>query len=248
MKRYFAPVFVSLSLTTFALADNIATRDKEDRPELRQAIDRLNADVKVWNARCGVTNSDAEQKWCEQERVALENRKITIKKGDVPSEYATKVAANPVVNVTLRYATKGKILKQVETDSSGHFTLGTFPASTYILEFRARKPAGIQDQRFAIQVDGIKAKGRQGGIPGQYLAGGFGLDVETTPGVPVKGQVTTGSLAPTKKMIWVPREIGSYFPGHWVEEGSSRAVAASNVSYIRIDSMRKMQDHNDMGH
>jgi hypothetical protein len=159
-----------------------------------------------------------------------------------------KPAANPIVAVTLRYTTKGKILKQVETDSSGHFTLGTFPASTYILEFRARKRAGIQDQRFAIQVDGIKAKGRQGGIPADYLVGGFGLDVETTPGVPVKGQVTTGSLAPTKKMIWVPREIGSYFPGHWVEEGSSRAVAASNVSYMRIDSIRKMQDHNDMGH
>jgi hypothetical protein len=72
---------------------------------------------------------------------------------------ATKVATNPIVDVTLRYSTKGKIVKQVQTDSSGHFTLGTFPASTYIMEFRTRKPAGIQDQRFAIQIDGIKAYG-----------------------------------------------------------------------------------------
>jgi len=245
MKRYLAPVFLSLSLATFALSDNIPTRDKEDKPELRQAIDRLNADVKTWNARCAVTNSAAEQKWCEQERGALEARKIAIKNGDVPSAYATKVAANPIVDVTLRYSTKGKVVKQVQTDSTGHFTLGTLPASTYIMEFRARKAAGIQDQRFAIQIDGIKAYGRQVGILARYLVGGFGVDVETTPGTPVKGQVTTGSLAPTKKMIWVPREIGSYFPGHWVEEGSSRAVAGSNVSYMRIESIRKMQDHND---
>jgi hypothetical protein len=41
------------------------------------------------------------------------------------------------------------------------------------------------------------------------------------------------------------REIGSYFPGHWVEEGSSKAVAGSKVSYMRLESIRKMQDHGD---
>ena len=245
MKRYFSALFLSLSLTTFALSDIIPTREKPDRPDLRQAIDRLNADVKAWNARCRVTNSDAEQKWCEQERVALEARKVSINKGDVPSTYTSNGAAYPPVDVTLRYSTRGKILKRVQTDSTGHFTLGTFPANTYIMEFRARKAAGIQDQRFAIQIDGIKAYGRQGGIQAQYLFGGFGVDVETTPGTPVRGQVTTGSLAPTKKMIWLPGAIGSNFPGHWVEEGSSRSVVRNNASIIRLESIRKMQDHGD---
>jgi len=116
------------------------------------------------------------------------------------------------------------------------------------MEFRARKAAGIQNQRFAIQIDGIKAKGRQGGILAKYLLGGMGVDVETVAGTPVKGQVTTGSLAPTKRMVWLPREVGSGLPGHWVEEGSSRSVAGVNAGIIRIDTIRKMQDHNDASH
>jgi len=245
MKRYCAPLFLSLSLATVALSDNIPTRSKEDRPELRQAIDRLNADAKAWNARCAVTNSDAQQKWCEQERVALEARKVSISKGDVPSEYKTNVASYPTVDVTLRYSTRGKILKRVQTDSTGHFNLGTFPASTYIMEFRAAKGSGVKDQRFAIQIDGIKAYGRQDGILAKYLLGGFGVDVETTPGTPVKGQVTTGSLARTKRMIWVTQEMGSNIPPHWVEEGSSRSVAGASAAHIPIETIRKMQDHGD---
>ena len=149
------------------------------------------------------------------------------------------------MDVTLRLSTGGRILKRVKTDSTGHFMLGTFPASVYIMEFRASKPAEIKDQRFAIQIDGIKAKGRQGGILAKYLLGGMGVDVETVAGTPVKGQVTTGSLSPTKRMVWLPQEVGSNFPGHWVEEGSSRAVARNNAGIIRIETIRKMQDHGD---
>lgn len=245
MKRHFSALFLTLSLATFAFSDNIPTRSKEDAPEYRKAIDQLNADVKAWNARCLVTNSAAEQKWCEQERAALEARKVALKNA-IPSEYKGNAAANPIVDVTLRYSTRGKILKQVQTDSTGHFTLGTFPASTYIMEFRARKAAGIQDRRFAIQIDGIKAYGRQGGILAKYLIGGFGVDVETTPGTPVKGQVTTGSLAPTKKMVWVPQEMGSHFPAHWVEEGSSRSVAGVGAYHMSIETVKKIQDHVDL--
>ena len=89
---------------------------------------------------------------------------------------------------------------------------------------------------------------RQGGILAKYLLGGMGVDVETVAGTPVKGQVTTGSLAPTKRMVWLPREVGSGLPGHWVEEGSSRSVAGVNAGIIRIDTIRKMQDHNDASH
>jgi len=242
MKYCFSGILLSLSLATIVFAENYPTRAKEDRPEVRQAIERLNAEVKAWNARCLVTKSDAEQKWCDEERAALEIRKVSIRKGDVPRDYLTNVAAYPTVDVTLRYSTHGKIVKRVQTDSTGHFTLGTFPASTYIMEFRARKAAGLRDQRFAIQIDGIKAKGRQGGIEAKYLIGGFGVDVETAPGTPVKGQVTTGSLARTKRMVWVRPDVGSLFPGHWVEEGSSRTIARSARYHMSADSVKKIQD------
>ena len=232
-------------IATTGLADVIQTRSKDDRPEIRAAIERLNTEVKAWNARCTVTNSDAEQKWCEEERQALEIRKITIAKGDVPSEYRTKVAGYPTVDVTLRHSTRGKILKRVQTDSTGHFDLGTFPASVYIMEFRARKAAGLQGQRFAIRIDGIKEKGRQTGIEAKYLIGGFGVDLETTPGIPVRGQVTTGSLAPTKRMVWIRPSVGTNFSGYWAEEGASLATAGSGKAHIPLSTIQKMQDHGD---
>jgi hypothetical protein len=51
-----------------------------------------------------------------------------------------------------------------------------------------------------------------------------------------------------KKMVWVPQEIGSNLPGHWVEEGSAETVASHNWGHIKIDDVRKMQDHNDVSH
>jgi hypothetical protein len=142
-------------------------------------------------------------------------------------------------------STRGKILKRVKTDSTGHFMLGTFPAGGYIMEFRASKQGEVKNQRFAIQIDGIKAKGQQGGILAKYLLGGLGVDVETVAGTPVKGQVTTGSLSPTKRMTWLPGELGSNFSGHWVEEGSGRSVAGISAYHLRIETLRKMQDHGD---
>lgn len=245
MKRCLAGLFLFLSMASLGLSEGIPTRGPDASPEYKKAIDQLNADAAAWNARCVATRSEAEQSWCEQERAALEARKVALRNGVMPKSSALNLSASPAVDVTLRLSTRGKILKQVTTDSTGHFMLGTFPGSVYILEFRARKPAELKNERFAIEIDGIKAKGRQRGILAKYLVGGFGVDVETVAGTPVKGQVTTGSLASTKRMIWLPREIGSYFPGHWVEEGSSRSVVGVSASIIRIESIRKMQDHGD---
>jgi len=245
MKPYLAVLFLTLALAPLALSEGIPTRGPEASPEYKKAIEQLNADAAAWNARCAVTNSEAEQSWCERERAALEAKKVALRNGVIPNSSAANVSAYPTVDVTLRLSTRGKILKRVKTDSTGHFTLGTFPASVYILEFRAIKPAEVKNQRFAIQIDGIKAKGRQGGILAKYLLGGMGVDVETVAGTPIKGQVTTGSLAPTKRMVWLPGEAGSNFPGHWVEEGSGRSVAGISASHYSIETIRKMQDHGD---
>ena len=238
-------MFLSLATATGAFAEGIQTRGPEASPEYKKAIEQLNADAKAWNARCAVTNSDAEQKWCEDERAALESRKVSLRDGRIPTTSSTKTSAYPTVDVTLRLSTRGKVLKRVQTDSTGRFMLGTFPAGGYIMEFRARKAAGLENQRFAIQIDGIKAYGKQGGILAKYLLGGFGVDVDTTPGTPVKGQVTTGSLAPTKKMVWMSPTVGSNFAGCWVEEGSSRSVARVSAGKIRLETIRKIQDHGD---
>ena len=165
MKHLLSGILLSLAIATAAFADNIPTRGRDAAPEYKEAINKLNADVAAWNARCTVTNSDAEQSWCEQERAALEARKVSLRDGVIPTSSGAKV--NPTVDVTLR-ARGGTVLKRVKTDSAGNFVLGTFPGSLYLIEFRASKAADLQDQRFAIRIDGIKAKGRETGILAKY--------------------------------------------------------------------------------
>jgi hypothetical protein len=239
--KLLAPLFLSLALASIAFADNYPTSTKGADPEYKKAIEQLNIDAKAWNTRCLVTNSDAEQSWCEQERAALEARKESLRDGKIPNASAPNVSAYPTVDVTLR-GRDGGVLKRVKTDSAGNFVLGTFPGNLYLIEFRASKAAGLRDQRFAIRIDGIKAKGRQTGILAKYLVQGLGVDVETAPGMPLKGQVTTGSLSPTKRMVWLPKEIGSNIPGHWVEEGSGRTVARVNAGTMRTEQIRRMQE------
>jgi hypothetical protein len=241
MKYLAAGFLLCVALTTSALADNISVRGPDAAPEYKEAINKLNADVAAWNARCKVTNSDAEQSWCEEERAALGARKESLRDGKIPNASAPNVSAYPTVDVTLR-ARGGAVLKRVKTDSGGNFMLGTFPGSLYLIEFRASKVARLQDKQFAIRIDGIKAKGRQTGILAKYLVQGLGVDVETAPGMPLKGQVTTGSLSPTKRMVWLPKEVGSNIPGHWVEEGSGRTVARGNAGTMRIEQIQRMQE------
>src|SRR3954471_23178503 len=114
MKRCLTALFLTLSLSNLALSDNIPTRSKEADPEYKNAVDQLNADTKAWNARCVVTNSDAEQKWCEKARGTLEARKVSLRNGVIPNSPGAKPAVYPTINVILRYNTRGKILKQVQ--------------------------------------------------------------------------------------------------------------------------------------
>jgi len=159
-------------------------------------------------------------------------------------------ASAPTVDIAVRQKAGRKIVKRVTTDSNGYFTLGTLPAGDYTLEFRAPKSTDLKNQQFSIAIDGTKTSGTQGGVSGKYLTGGVALDVEMVAGKKVSGQVTTGPMAAVtntkKKMVWVPQEIGSNLPGHWAEEGSAQTVTSRNWGHIKIDDMRKMQDHNDL--
>ena len=243
MKSTLPVILISLFMVTFGLSQGIPIRGPEASPELKKAIDQFNADAAAWNRRCAVAHSQAEQSWCEEERALLDSRKARLTAGG--GTYADYTTRNPEIKVTLREKTGGKILKQVKTDATGNFAMGTFPASIYMIEFRASSASEVKNQSFAIDIDGTKSRGRAAGFPGRYIAAGLAIEVETVSGMPVSGLITPGSSRNTRKMIWLPQQIGSNLPGGWAEEGSSQAVAAFNWGHIRIESIRKMQDHGD---
>ena len=161
-------------------------------------------------------------------------------------------AQQPSVAITVLRTGQHQIVKQVRSDLAGNFVIGTLPAGNYTLQFRAPKSARLSNQKFSLAVDGVKISGHQEGISGNSLVGGVALDVAVSAGRSVSGHITTGprvaSKSGKKRMVWVPKQIGSNLPARWIEEGSVQTVAAFNSGHISIDKIRQMQDHGDVGH
>ena len=154
-----------------------------------------------------------------------------------------EAASAPAVDITVKDRPRGRVVKQVTTDASGHFFIGTLPEGSYVLEFRARAAPDLKKQQFSIAVDGTKQSGKQGGITGNSLVGGVALNVEVARDAKVSGQVGVGANARQKtKMVWIPPILGSHQPGRWVEEGSAEEILSRTRSNLRTDQVRQIQD------
>ncbi|MEY2561251.1 MAG: hypothetical protein QOG51_1666 [Verrucomicrobiota bacterium] len=71
-------ILIVCSLSTFAFSQGIATSGPTPPPEFKKAIDQFNADIAVWNARCKITRSEAEDAWCKKERARIGKRKAEL--------------------------------------------------------------------------------------------------------------------------------------------------------------------------
>jgi hypothetical protein len=150
--------------------------------------------------------------------------------------------AAPPVNITVKQRPGGKIVKQLKTDSSGNFALGSLAPGAYTLEFRAQQSTDVRNKQFSLALDGTKASGKQS-VAGNSLVGGVALNVEVGPAANVTGQVGAGPDAAQKKqMVWIPPMLGSHMPGHWAEKGSAEEIASRTRGNIRRESIQKIQD------
>jgi hypothetical protein len=242
VKIILAVSLLTLSIARFTYSGSIPITSPGTAPAYKDALERFNADAAAWNRQCAITNSEAEQSWCEEQRARLESRKAKLSDGGANS--SAYVADTPTVEITLRRG-RGTIVKQVKSDADGVFTVGTFPAGSYSLEFRAKSAQNVRNQSFIIKIAGTKSRSSERGLSGRYFVGGVSYEIETLPRTPLRGVITAGSVRNARKMIWLPQEIGSNLPGHWVEEGSAQAVTGRNWGHYSIDAIRKMQDHGD---
>jgi hypothetical protein len=155
---------------------------------------------------------------------------------------AAAYGASPPVNVTVKQRPSGKFVKQVTSDASGNFFLGTLPAGAYVLEFRAPKPTDARNRQFSLSVAGTKTTGTQN-VSGNSLVTGVALDVELGPNANVVGQVATGpTVALRARMIWIPPMLGSNMPGHWAPEDSAEAQLSRTRGLMLTEHIRNMQD------
>jgi hypothetical protein len=238
MKQTMAVTLLSLAIVQGSYSDPIPIRGPQSAPGVKEAFEKFNEDAAAWNRRCAITQSEAEQSWCEKERAQLDYRKgKLLAGGSNPTE-------NTIFELTLRTRGGGKVVKQIKSDLSGAFMIGPVPPGSYTLELRTKDVPRFP--AFTIKIAGMKSGDSEKGVLTRYLVGGAAFDIETVPGTPLRGLITPGAKN-AKTMIWLSQATGSLLPGRWVEQGSAQAVAFRNTGYYSIDAIRKMQDHVDLG-
>jgi hypothetical protein len=148
------------------------------------------------------------------------------------------------VDVTAKEKKSGKSVKHVATDQQGKFIIGGLGPGVYTVEFRIPKSDDLSRKQFSIAIAGGTQSARHASTSGEKLMSGkVAIDVEIGPGARISGQVTMQSA---KKMVWVPAELGSNLPGHWVEEGAEDAASARNTRRMNKDDFQKTREHGDL--
>jgi len=132
--------------------------------------------------------------------------------------------------------------KRSVTDARGAFSFEGLSAGSYTLSFRAQKAKdtktvsttqAIIATSYSIKVEGGTRPITQK-LTSDNLLAGVDLPVQLGAGARLHGQVLAGAL---KKMVWIAPEVGSHFPGHWVDADSKEA-AAHNSNRVSGDDLR----------
>ena len=148
------------------------------------------------------------------------------------------------IDVIAKEKKSGKLAKQVATDHQGKFMIGGLGSGVYTVEFRAPKSPELTKKQFSIAIAGGKQAARHSSLSGEKLMNGrVSIDVEIGPGARISGQITMQSA---RKMVWVPAELGSNLPGHWVEQGAEDAASARNTRRMNTDDFQKLREHGDL--
>lgn len=156
----------------------------------------------------------------------------------LPVAYSQTPKGVAGVTVTLKQSPA----KRSVTDARGTFSFEGLPAGSYTLTFKAAK---AQDTKTVSTTQTIIATSYSVNVEGgahpitqkltsDSLIAGVDVPVQLGAGAKLRGQVLAGGL---KKMVWIAPEVGSHFPGHWVDADSKEA-AAHNTNRISNDDVR----------
>jgi hypothetical protein len=157
--------------------------------------------------------------------------------------------ALPQLTVTVADST-GKPAFKGATNSSGTFATGALKPGHYVVQFNAKN---ITAGDYALVVSAGRKKVTAGSIPAaKFSGGGVAMRIEVGSGLNITGQVMAGLDVKVdkngKKMVWIPKRLGSNLPAHWAEADSAEAKAASTAGSISTKTIMDQQAHQDGGH
>jgi hypothetical protein len=151
--------------------------------------------------------------------------------------------ATPPVDVTV--SNSGKAAFKGKTNTSGAFATSKLQPGNYVVQFNSSSTE-LKGKQYAIVVSAGNKK-VSANVAGDKLAGaGVAMKVDVGAGLNITGQIaaqTGPNSTGGKKMVWIPKQLGSNQPAHWVEEGSAEAIAAKNAGVLSADDVNKMQQH-----
>ena len=161
---------------------------------------------------------------------------------------AAAFGALPPLTVTVADST-GKAAYKGATNAAGTFATGTLKPGQYVVQFNA-KAGDVKGGSYALVVSAGRKKVTADSVAGEKFAGGgVAMKIEVGNGLNITGQVTTGLQtkldANGKRMVWIPKKLGSNLAGHWVPEDSAEAKEWKTRGTVSTKSIQDLQAHQD---
>jgi hypothetical protein len=154
------------------------------------------------------------------------------------SSIGLRAASVPGIDVVVSTRPGGILAYKGKTDARGLFETKNLAPGSYTVEMRSSRGKAMEGDDLYIAVSGGKKLVTAEAVPGGKLGGGgVAMIVEARGAAKITGQVVTG-----EKMVWLPPQVGSNFPGHWVERDSPELVPMFNRDRMHLDTVRKIQD------
>jgi hypothetical protein len=161
---------------------------------------------------------------------------------------AVAIASGAIPSVNVVVSDKGgKAAYKGATNTSGAFATSKLQPGNYVVQFNSSS-AELKGKQYAIVVSAGQKKVSANVAGEKFAGGGVAMKVDVGAGLNITGQVAA-QTGPTskggKKMVWIPKQLGSNVPGHWVEEDSAEAKAAKAAGTLSTQSIENIQAHQD---
>jgi len=159
---------------------------------------------------------------------------------------AAAVASGGIPPVNVLVSDKGgKAAFKGATNTSGAFATSKLQPGNYVVQFNSTS-AELKGKQYAIVVSAGSKKVSANVAGDKFAGGGVAMKVDVGAGLNITGQVAAQSGPMSKdskkKMVWIPKQLGSNVPGHWAEADSAEAIAAKNAGIISTQDVSRMQE------